>query len=470
MSHYNLILDSDSYKTSHWLQLPNSSDFKTSNIFSYLESRGGKYPETIFFGLQYLLKEYLSKPVTMENVEEAKEIAALHGVPFNYDGWKYIVEQLGGKIPVRIRAVPEGTKVPNQNVLMTCESTDPNVPWITTYIETLLMRTWYPITVCTQSYTIKQLILKYLTKTSEDPQAEIAFKLHDFGCRGVSSYESAAWGGASHLVNFMGTDTLPALMMARNYYHEPMAGYSIPAAEHSTITSWGRENEVEAYRNMLKQYGGEGKILAVVSDSYDIYNACENIWGGELKQQVIDSGATVVIRPDSGHPATVVHNCLELLGSKFGYVVNSKGYKVLNNVRVIQGDGVCYDSILEILEVATQQGWSATNIAFGMGGALLQQVNRDTQQFAYKCSSVTRTYTDGHTEEVDVYKQPKTDSMKNSKRGRLDLQQMADGSFQTVRLFDGELECAVTAMQTVYENGVVLVDDNFTAIRVRSNL
>jgi nicotinamide phosphoribosyltransferase len=465
---YNLILDTDSYKFSHYKQYPFGPDFKTTSMFSYLESRGGKYDFTLWFGLQYLLKEYLSQPITMEMVEEAKEITELHGTPFNYDGWKYIVEKLGGRIPVRIRAVPEGTKVPIHNILMSVESTDGNVPWIASHVETMLMRCWYPTTVATQSKAIKDLILSYLNKTSEYPQAEIAFKLHDFGSRGVSSFESAGWGDAAHLVNFMGTDTVAGLLLARKFYHEPMAGYSIPAAEHSTITSWGRENEVEAYRNMLKQYGGKGKILAVVSDSYDIYNACENLWGGELRQEVIDSGATVVIRPDSGHPATVVLKCLDILGSKFGYTVNSKGYRVLNNVRVIQGDGVNYDSILEILEVATQHGWSATNVGFGMGGALLQQVNRDTQQFAYKCSSMTRTYTDGHTEEVDVYKQPKTDSMKNSKRGRLDLI-FTDTGYKTIKLLPGEWLHPESVMQTVYEDGVILVDDKFSTIRIRSN-
>jgi nicotinamide phosphoribosyltransferase len=164
----------------------------------------------------------------------------------------------------------------------------------------------------------------------------------------------------------------------------------------------------------------------------------------------------------------VVLKCLDILGSKFGYTVNSKGYRVLNNVRVIQGDGVNYDSILEILEVATQHGWSATNVGFGMGGALLQQVNRDTQQFAYKCSSMTRTYTDGHTEEVDVYKQPKTDSMKNSKRGRLDLI-FTDTGYKTIKLLPGEWLHPESVMQTVYEDGVILVDDKFSTIRIRSN-
>lgn len=467
MNDYNLILDTDSYKLSHFLQYPHGDNFKTTGMFSYMESRGGKYDYTIFFGLQYLLKEYLTKRITMEMVEEAQELAAAHGEPFNYDGWKYIVEKHDGYIPVRIRAVPEGTKVPVHNALMTCEYTDPEVFWLVSYIETMLMRTWYPITVATQSHAIKQLIMSYLERSSDDPQMEIQFKLHDFGCRGVSSYESAAWGGVAHLVNFMGTDTVPALQMARKYYGSRMAGYSIPAAEHSTITSWGRENEAKAYSNMLKKYGGQNRMLAVVSDSYNIFNACESIWGGILKQDVIDSGSALVIRPDSGVPHEVVLKCLEILGGKFGYTMNTKGYKVLNhNVRLIQGDGVNYDSIKQILDTILEDGWSATNVNFGMGGALLQQVNRDTQKFAYKCSSMNMTYADGTTEQIDVYKDPITDSGKRSKKGRLDLVHTADG-LATVRLEPGVNEYANTAMRTVFENGKILVEDTLDEIRAR---
>lgn len=238
---------------------------------------------------------------------------------------------------------------------------------------------------------------------------------HDFGARGVSSAESAGIGGASHLVNFMGSDTVEGILLANHYYMENMAGLSIPAAEHSTIGAWGRNKEVEAYRNMLNKFAKPGAIVAVVSDTYDIYEACEKHWGTTLKDQIVASGATVVIRPDSGDPATVVLKCLQILDEKFGSTVNTKGYKVLNYVRLIQGDGVNRDSIVEILDTINNAGYSTTNIAFGMGGALLQQVNRDTQKFAYKCSAVEK---DG--EWMDVYKDPITDPGKRSMAGRLD--------------------------------------------------
>lgn len=449
----NLILDTDSYKTSHWLQFPPN----TTGMFSYLESRGGRDPETVFFGLQYLLKRYLCERITPEMVKEADHFLGRHGVPFNREGWMHIAHDLDGRLPIRIRSVAEGTLVPNHNVLMTAESTDPEAFWIVTWLETLLMRVWYPTSVATNSHFIKRLIHRYLQETADDPEAELPFKLHDFGSRGVSSQESAAIGGAAHLVNFQGSDTLVGVRCANAYYNHPMSGFSIPAAEHSTITAWGRDGESLAYANMLDRFAKPGSVLAVVSDSYDLWNALEHIWGEELRERVIQSGATVVLRPDSGHPATVVHRALDVLESRFGVTVNTKGYKVLNHVRVIQGDGVNRDSILEILEVAKQHGFSASNLAFGMGGGLLQQLDRDTQRFAYKCSSVT---VDG--QERDVFKAPSTDPEKASKRGKLDL--IRNGEHYQTLAYTVE-PYSNSALHVVYENGEILHQWNLEQVR-----
>ncbi len=336
MSEYNVILDCDSYKASHWLQYPPN----TTSVFSYIESRGGRSDHTVMFGLQYYLQKYLTHQTTLAEVHEAEEFFKAHGEPFNAEGWHHIVNDHGGRLPLRIRALPEGTVVPVSNALVTVENTCPKCFWVTSWVETLRLRIWYPITVATESREIKKLIMSYLEKTSDDPKGEIAFKLHDFGSRGVSSQESAGIGGAAHLVNFMGSDTVAGVLTANRHYAERMSAFSIPAAEHSTITSWGREHEHEAYRNMLTNFAKPGALVAVVSDSYDIYNACEKIWGGVLKEEVVKSGATVIVRLDSGNPPEVVLKCLELLDKKFGHTVNSKGYLVLNNVRVIQGDGI----------------------------------------------------------------------------------------------------------------------------------
>lgn len=448
----NIMLLTDSYKISHYKQYPQ----QTTSIYSYFESRGGMFTDVTFFGLQYLLINYLQGAVvTAEKIDEAEKIYSKHfGDPelFYRKGWEYILQKHNGKLPVRIKAAPEGSVIPTHNVMMTVENTDPECYWLTNFLETLLVQVWYGCTVATQSREIKKLVHTYLQQTG-DP-AGIDFKLHDFGFRGVSSVESAGIGGAAHLINFKGSDTIAALSFIQDYYNTAdVYGFSIPAAEHSTITSWGRSNEAKAYANMLTQYS-KG-LVAVVSDSYDIYNACENLWGGELKDMILNREGTLVVRPDSGEPKDVVLKVISILGDKLGCTTNTKGYKVLNpHIRVIQGDGVNYQSIGEILDNLKAHGWSADNVAFGMGGALLQKLDRDTQKFAFKCSCATVG-----GEERDVFKDPITDSGKRSKHGRLKLVN-ENGIYKTVALSDAGTDL----LQTVFENGTVTKQYSFDEV------
>lgn len=452
---HNIILRTDSYKVSHYRQYPQG----TRTVHSYLESRGGLHPTTNFFGLQYLLKNYLEGiQVTQEKIAKAKKFFTAHfgGEMFNEAGWNHILNRHGGHLPVSIRAVPEGTSVPTGNVLMTIENTDPACYWLTNYLETLLVQVWYPTTVCTNSNYSRRLILEALERTG-DPKL-IDFKLHDFGYRGSTSVESAGIGGAAHLVNFNGTDTLAALELLADDYGEEMAGFSIPAAEHSTITSWGRENESAAYANMLKQY--PTGLVAVVSDSYDIYRACRELWGKELKDQVLAREGTLVVRPDSGNPPDVVVGVLNTLGEAFGCTVNGKGFKVLNDkVRVIQGDGIDHEMIDTILGRTAIAGWSADNITFGSGGGLLQKVNRDTQRFAFKCSAI-----EINSEWQPVSKDPITDPGKRSKGGRLALVRNGD-EFKTVTI---DQAGGRDELVEVFRNGKLLVDQRFAQIRKRA--
>lgn len=449
----NLILKTDSYKFSHPFLFPKGMTY----MHNYLESRGGEYPATVFFGLQYILKKHFTKPITTDDVESAEQFCKLHGVPFDKDGWMYIAKELDGKLPLRIRAIPEGTITPTHNVLMTIESTNSKVAWLPGHVETLLMQLWYPITVATRSYYARKLILESLQQTADNPELEIDFKHHSFGYRGVSSCESAGIGGAAELLFSKGTDTVAGILCAMEYYNADMCGFSIPASEHSTITSFGKEHEVDAFRNMLEQFGKPGAIFACVSDSYDIYNACDHLWGEVLKDEVVNSGATLVIRPDSGNPVEVVSKCLSILDARFGSTINSKGYKVLNNVRLIQGDGINIHSMGAILNRINGEGYSTTNIAFGQGGGSLQKLDRDTFKMAIKMSACIV-----NDEERDVFKSPIGDEMKKSKRGVLDLV-MVNDEYQTVR---GRHSNSV--MRTVFENGEVLVDDTLDVIRARA--
>jgi len=458
----NPITDTDSYKASHWLQYPPD----VTSMYSYFESRGGRYPYTVFFGLQYYLLEYLVRTITRAHIDEAATFFAAHGEPFNREGWEHLVDTYGGHFPVRIRAVPEGSVVPTGNVLFDIELTtpDPRVFWVVSWLETLLVRVWYPTTVASRSHYCKRTIFDALEATSDDPAGEIGFKLHDFGSRGVSSRESARIGGAAHLVNFLGSDTIEGVRAANHYYgtKDGMAGFSIPAAEHSTITMWGRDRELDAYRNFVRAYlvdrqvpAGVPKIAACVSDSYDLYGVIENVWCGELLETIKNSGGKLVARPDSGNPPEVVVKCLEIMDRKLGMATNKKGYKILPPyLGLIQGDGIDDESIGVILDAVAAKKFSASNIGFGMGGGLLQQLNRDTQKFAFKCAAALRGGT-----WIDVSKDPITDTGKRSKKGHLAL--VRDGaSYTTVRG-----PHANDALAVVFENGRVLRTQTLDEVR-----
>ena len=456
----NLILNSDSYKTSHWVQYPAGSEY----VSSYIEARGGDY-DVVFFGLQAFIKEYLSTPITTQDIDEAEVVIQAHGLTFNRTGWELLVERHGGYLPLRIEAVPEGSIVPVSNVVCQVINTDPDFYWLPSYIETALLRAiWYPSTVASVSHFCKGIIRDALEK-SADNNDSLPFRLHDFGARGASSFESVALGSLAHLVNFSGTDSMTALVAASRWYgmDNDMPAFSIPAAEHSTMTAWGREGETAAYANMIEQFGGVGKIFAVVSDSYDLWNAIDTIWGDTLKDAVENTGGTLVIRPDSGEPIKVVCEALVRLAARFGTTLNNKGYKILPDyVRIIQGDGISPQSLSKIINAVMASGFSADNITFGMGGGLLQQVNRDTMSWAMKASTIciNGTWT-------DIYKDPITSHSKRSKKGRLALIKEDNGHLQTIKA-DVLVADSDNVLRDVFIDGKLLIEDSLTTIRERT--
>lgn len=462
---FNFLLATDSYKITHYKQYPPD----VSKIYSYFECRrkkGSQFNEVVFFGLQYLLKKYLTgRVVTEDKIQEAKLFYQMHfkQAVFDEEGWRKILEKHDGRLPIRIKAVPEGRIVPRGNVLFTVENTDPSFFWLTNYIETMLVQMWYPITVATISREFKKILAKHLRATSGSLEG-LNEKLHDFGYRGVSSQESAALGGAAHLVNFCSTDTVAGLLMAQRYYACPMAGFSIPAAEHSTIISWGRNREKEAFEQVLDQF--TSGPVSVVSDSYDIFNACKHIWGDKLKERVMERSqdSCLVIRPDSGDPAETLIEVIKILEECFGSSQNSVGFKVLPSyLRIIQGDGIDLTSINDILQKLSEEGWSAENVLFGCGSALLQKLNRDTLSCAFKCS-----YVETNGKGMDVYKLPVTDPSKGSKRGRLSLRRNSGGFIETVERGVGKPE--EDLLVTVYENGILLQEYSLDEIRKNAQL
>jgi nicotinamide phosphoribosyltransferase len=266
----------------------------------------------------------------------------------------------------------------------------------------------------------------------------------------------------AHLVNFMGTDTMEGLVAARRWYGADMAGFSIPAAEHSTITAWGRNREADAYANMLDAFDGEGRLVAVVSDSYDLDAALTGIWGGSLRDKVLSRQGALVVRPDSGDPVETPLRAVKVLWEAFGGIINAKGYRVLDpQVRVIQGDGMTPATIARLVERMIAEGFAIDNIAFGMGGGLLQLVNRDTLRFAMKANAMRDSNGVWH----DVAKAPVTDPEKASKAGRQavvrDEGRLVARRRETVRV-DEDL------MAPVWRNGAMLVRHNFADIRARA--
>ena len=463
-----IILDTDSYKFSHFVQFPYKFNDKPTKVWYYVESRVDDV-EMVHFGLQAFIKEYLTTPITEEDVKIAGKIVSAHGCPFNYDGWMKIVDRHGGYLPIKIEALPEGTIIDSHKAVAQITNTDDDCAWLVSYLETALLRAiWYPSTVATISRNIKKYMREIWKKTSDEPIDILDFKLHDFGSRGTSSQETSLLGGMSHLVNFKGTDTVAALVGVLQYYNDirdnyvdgSMPGFSIPAAEHSTITSWGKDREVEAYENMIERFGHEGKIFACVSDSYDFRNAVENIWGKQLKDQILKSGATLVIRPDSGDPKEEVMFALDSLYKNFGGTVNSKGYRVLNPaVRIIQGDGLSFENIRDILDTMVEEKWAIDNVTFGMGGGLLQKVNRDTFSFAMKISALMTK--DGKIKEV--YKKPVTDNSKESKKGILSTYRKDDKWITDNNATKNE-------MVLIFQNGKLLKEWTFDEVRRNASI
>ncbi len=245
------VFDTDSYKLSHFKQYPEG----TENVSSYIEARTpwGDIDYTLFFGLQVELAKLQGEVITQADLDEAVPFLAEHGLSINTTGWQYIIDAHDGRLPVLIEALPEGMLVPVSVPQLRISATDPEAFWLVSYLETRLLRAiWYTTTVATLSHHVVGRIREKMMIT-DGTTAGAEFKLHDFGGRGATNMEAAATGGAAHLINSFGTDTVPALGLARNIYGARMAGYSIPASEHSTMTALGGGGRTQATRAHARQ-------------------------------------------------------------------------------------------------------------------------------------------------------------------------------------------------------------------------
>lgn len=492
----NTILNTDSYKLGHFT----FEEEGTTGDYAYIEARkGGEFTEVTFFGLQYFILYYMTKPVTMEMIDEAEAQVEAHGLPFNRDGWELIVNRHGGFMPVRIKALREGEIVEHGVVQVTIEATDPEIAWAARYVETALLRAdWFGSTIAARSARWQMKLKPFLERTGS-PET-IAWKIVDFGARGSETTESAAIGGAAHLIATQVTDNQMGIRLARKAYPGSdeqqgnyfMPAFSIPATEHSVTTAWGAQREYAFYENIIKVHGskprmpdGSRRLVSVVVDTYDQDQAIA-IWGtntgqpltlryvnaetgfdivvekpnGGLKKKLIDSNMTLVARPDSGDPRTNVPHLLNLLGKYFGFTVNAKGFKLLPEyVRVIQGDSIDEVSLVEIAAAIEAAGWSLDNVNFGSGGGLLQKdVTRDTHRYAQKAS-----YVEVRGERRNIQKMPKTDPSKASKAGRFSVVRR-NGKLTTIK--EGEMMAGERdELEVVYENGIVERVMSFVQVR-----
>jgi nicotinamide phosphoribosyltransferase len=453
---FNIITATDSYKLTHPPMYPNG----TQMVSSYFEARSGaKFDLNVFCTLQYLMLRYMSgQVVTKDKIDWAEYLAELHfgqkGIFFR-EGWEYILNKYDGRLPLEICAVAEGTPVPTGNVMLQTHNTDPILTWfLTNTMESFLTHVWSGTTGSSLSRYVKLMQKKYLDISCDTPDAVLPFMLHDFGYRGSSSDESARQVGLGHLINYLGTDTVPALEMAIKYYNGNIrrdqynVGFSVNATEHSIMTSRGEEGEFDVVDELLDKY--PNGILSIVIDSYNDIRFIETMGTPRFKDRILNRNGQVVFRPDSGPPVETSERVYKKTADVFGFYVNKKGYEVLNpKVGNLWGDGINEIEGEDIYKNFVSKKISAENDILGMGGNLHQKINRDTQRNAFKSSYQVRNGVG-----KDIFKNP-IDGSKKSKKGRLALIKDENGDFKTLQGVNGPV--AGDLLIPVFRNGEVLV-------------
>lgn len=467
----SVLARTDVYKLGHMLQYVPG----TNKVYSYMCPRSNKYyNECVFFGLQYYLKEYLCRPITIHDKDAFIDLHERIVGPVSTDVERKIDSLCKlGYWPIKIKALPEGTVVPVKNALFTVQTTHPDFYWVGGFIESLILKVWYPTTVATNVLQYRKIVNEWFSKTCDEDQTFLKdWLVHDFGYRSDSSDESAAISGAAHLIHFNGSDTIPALRFIDNYYHNDKTKLimgSVPASEHSTMCSYGPDNEIDAYKRMFELY--KTGILSIVSDTYDIWRVCTE-YLEILKDTILSRDGKTVIRPDSGNPPDIIcgnpeasfgtpefYGVLRLLDQKFGHTVNSKGYKVLNpKIGLIYGDGMYLERYKNTLQRMADMGYASQNLVIGVGG-ILRQGTRDTLSFALKAVHI-----EVNGEPRDILKTPVTDKGKHSHCGYLKVYRNGNGVIVTKDKCS-EQEENEGLLEPVFENGRLLKELTFEQVR-----
>ena len=481
----------DFYKLSHPVQYPD----KTEKVYATWTPRSGKHAphikEVVAVGFQGAVKEYMIDFFNDEFFAKTKE-------EIKTDHARYVksclfdpnpdtsrIEALHdlGYLPLEIKALDEGTLVPFRVPMLTIENTLPEFFWLTNYFETLLSANmWKPSTTASTARVYREILDKFAIETTGS-NAGVEFQGHDFSMRGMSGLEDAARSGVGHLLSFVGTDTIPAIQYAEQYYNanieEELVGCSVAATEHSVMCAGSKDGERETYRRLIEDVYPTG-IISIVSDTWDLWNTLENIIPS-LKELIMarDGGAEsidkVVIRPDSGDPADILcgdehmglgaarKGVVELLWNTFGGTVNELGFKVLDpHIGAIYGDAITPDRCIDICERLKAKGFASTNVVYGIGSYTYQYVTRDTLGFAMKSTSV-----DIDGERIAIFKDPKTDDgTKKSAVGRVEVYQATDGLYFTDET-TVERKLGKNLLTTLFKDGKLIKETSLKEIRAR---
>ncbi|MEM8566228.1 MAG: nicotinate phosphoribosyltransferase [Bacteroidota bacterium] len=473
----------DGYKVDHRNQYPEGTELVYSN-WTPRKSRMPGVDKVTFFGLQYFIKKYLQEDFDRNFFDKPKqEVVAEYRRRINaYLGPDAItfehVEALHdlGYLPVEIKALPEGTRVPLRTAMFTIKNTLPQFFWVTNFLETILSCViWMPCTSATISLEYRKILNQYAIETGGDMEF-VPFQGHDFSFRGMAGLEAAMMSGAGHLLNFTGTDTIPAIDFLEQYYNadatKEMIGASVPATEHSVMCMGTELDEIETFKRLINEIYPTG-IVSIVSDTWDFWKVITE-YVPQLKEQILAREGKVVIRPDSGDPVKIIcgdpeaevgtpeyKGAVECLYETFGGTISETGYKLLDqHIGLIYGDSITLERCQQICENLKQKEFASTNVVFGIGSFTYQYVTRDTFGFAMKA-----TYGEVNGQGREIFKDPKTDDgTKKSARGLLGVYKDANGDLEMKDRADYETE-AGGELKTVYKDGQLLVEMSLAEIR-----
>lgn len=475
----------DFYKTSHMAQYPEGTE-KVYSTWTPRMTRIEGCNEVVAFGFQGFIKEYLieyfqenffSRPIEEIEKEYVRYMTFTLGMK-NVSTAHIAQLHRHGKMPVKIMAVPEGTKVPIRVPMLTIENTSPEFFWVTNYLETLMStELWSMATSATIADRYRKDLTMWSDKTCDNGD-HLLFQGHDFSMRGMTSLQSATKSGASHLLSFAGTDTIPSIMYHEQYYNAnietELVGASIPATEHSVQCIFGNDEE---YFNTIMFETYPTGLASIVSDGYDYWKMLSDVIA-PAKDRIMARDGKVVIRPDSGDPIKIIcgdadksgivkKGTIEYLWDVFGGTINSKGYKVLDpHIGAIYGDSITVARANAICSELEAKGFASSNIVFGIGSYTYQYNTRDTFGFALKA-----TYAVVNGEEKLIFKDPKTDNgVKKSQRGLVaTIKSDMNGKLGFIDGLNRQRfnNTAGNIMRTIYNDGELLVDDTLEEIRLR---